>query len=88
MLLPNGQGYAIGQVVGGVFLPHTFVKGEPGTASTLIGVILGHGMKLFGVVLLCMGIVSGTDHLLYGTGLPGESPASIAHRMFPGPAYR
>ena len=80
--------YAIGRVVGGVFLPHTIVKGEPGRASTFVGATLGLGMKLFGVILFCMGIISGVDHFLYGANLPGQSSADIAHRMFPGPSYR
>ena len=86
--LVGSGSYAIGRLVGGMFLPHTIVKGEPGRAATFVGVLFGHGMQLFGLILFCMGIISGVDHLLYGADLPGESSADIAHRLFPGPTYR
>ena len=77
--------YAIGRVVGGIFLPHTFVKGRPGTASTFLGHLLGLGLQLFGLVVLCMGMFAGVDRLLYGPSMPGGSSAAIAHQMFPIP---
>jgi hypothetical protein len=63
--LAGFRGYSVGRVIGGVFRADTVIPGREGSAG-FFGTLLGTALKLAGLVLVSIGIISGVNHFLYG----------------------